>query len=125
MKTTGIQIKNPAVRPDGGGPTKPQDAQAFQKIFDRAREKEGIKFSKHARERMMARGIELNNHDMSRLAAAVDQLDEKGGSTSLLLMGKATFVTNVKERTIITALDNSTEDRKVFTQIDSVVLVDS
>ena len=125
MKTTGIQISNPVRRPAVGIPDQPRDAQAFQKIFEQAREKEGIKFSKHAQNRIMARGIMLSDHDVSCIAAAVDQLNEKGGSTSLLLMDKATFLTNVKERTIITALDNSTDSRKVFTQIDSAVLVDS
>ena len=97
----------------------------FSRIFEQAKEKEGVKFSKHAKERMISRDIHLSQRDMSRIAQAMDSLDKKGGKTSLVFFGNTTFVTNVESRTIITALDHKGEAQKVFTQIDSAVLVDN
>jgi flagellar operon protein len=127
MNSSGIRIGSIAGTPanaPGAKTEKRQTSDSFKKIFQRAVETEGIKFSKHARDRIVARGIELDNKDVARIAEAVRQLDEKGGKTSLLFLRNTTFLTNVKEKTIITALDNANEGRKVFTQIDSAVLVD-
>jgi len=84
--------------------------------------REGIKLSKHAESRLKQRGIALSEAEVSRIARAVRELEQKGGKTSLLLTPQATLLTNVKNRTIITVLETSSD--RVFTRIDSAVFID-
>lgn len=96
----------------------------FASFLSRALAQEGLKLSKHAEGRMRARGITLSEKEVSGIARAVKELDEKGGRTSLLLTPRATILANVKNRTIITVLDADALGERVFTQIDSAVVID-
>jgi flagellar operon protein len=80
-----------------------------------------VRFSAHASARLSQRNIELNDDDLRKLAGAVDQAASKGGRDTLVSMNDISFVVNVPNRTVVTALDRS--DSRVFTQIDSAVFV--
>ena len=123
MDTTRIRLRGVGAGRTEAPAEKQRVTDDFRTFFERAVQRQGIKFSKHARQRIVSRGISLNDGDISRIAEAVKTLEEKGGSTSLLFLGGTTFLTNVKQKTIITALDNESEGGKVFTQIDSAVFV--
>jgi flagellar operon protein len=97
----------------------PFDA-ALEKAFHDA----DVKLSRHARERMQSRRIELKSEDVGRISQAIDTLRGKGASISLLLMGDTTLVTNVNNRTVITAIDRYGESNRVFTQIDSAAVIE-
>ncbi len=96
----------------------------FAQTLEQAFQAADVKLSKHARQRMQSRQIDLNPEDVGRISDAIDTLRGKGGKISLLLMGNTTFVTNVKNRTVITAVDRYGEADKVFTQIDSAAVVE-
>jgi len=79
--------------------------------------------SNHAAERLNSRNIRLNEADMMKINEGINKADAKGGRESLILYKDLALVTSIKNRTVITAVDKNQEGDKVFTNIDSVVLL--
>ena len=100
----------------GGGKTAAPGG--FQDVL--ARE---LTFSGHAEKRLASRGIELSPDDLGRLKEGVSKAEAKGSQTSLLLLRDLSFIVNVRNRTVVTALDARTMKDGVITQIDSTVLL--
>lgn len=84
--------------------------------------KKAVKISAHAQKRLVECNISLNNESMRKIKKAIDLAESKGAKDSLLIYGDIAMIANIKNRTIITAIDGS-EDNKVFTNIDSAVFV--
>lgn len=82
-----------------------------------------LTLSHHAEVRLKQRGIELNPEQMKKLEAAIDKAAAKGAKDSLVLMNDMAFIVNVKNRTIVTAMDETAMKDNVFTQIDSAVVI--
>jgi flagellar operon protein len=85
----------------------------------------GLKFSKHAQERLDSRQIRLNETDMVSLQRAVSRAEEKGAKDSLVLLRDLAFIVSVKSRTVVTAVDGEHVKENVFTNIDSAVIAQS
>lgn len=81
-----------------------------------------IQFSKHAEKRLASRNIQLDAQRIQRLTHAVDQAAAKGARESLVLMDDVAYVVSVKNRLVITAVDNQSMQDNVFTNIDSAVI---
>ena len=81
-----------------------------------------LQFSDHAANRLQQRQIQLNGTDVTKLEDAVSQAERKGGKESLILLNDMAFIVSVRDRTIVTALDTTAGQPKVFTNIDSVVM---
>ena len=94
--------------------------QVLQKEVSRQPE---VKFSHHALDRLRARNIQLTSNDVTLLNGAVQQVADKGGQDSLVLMNNVAYVVNVPSRTVITAIDDVNLRENVFTKIDSAVIV--
>jgi flagellar operon protein len=92
----------------------------FEKVFQQ--ELKDLKFSRHAQERLDARNIRLNEADLSTLQQAVSKAEEKGGRDSLVLLRDLAFIVNVRNRTVVTAMDGERLKENVFTNIDSAVV---
>ncbi|AGC67592.1 flagellar operon protein [Thermoclostridium stercorarium subsp. stercorarium DSM 8532] len=84
----------------------------------------GIKISKHAQMRMQMRNLHLTEAQREKLAKAVDKADAKGVRDTLVVMDQMAFVVNVRNRTVITALNSSEMRENVFTNIDGAVFTD-
>lgn len=84
---------------------------------------ESLKFSAHAQNRLQSRQISLNEQQMERLRQGVGQAEDKGSKESLVLLDNLAFVVSVKNKTVVTALDNAVQSGHVFTKIDSTVFV--
>lgn len=82
-----------------------------------------VRFSAHARKRLETRQINLTATEVERLNQAVLRAAEKGARDSLILMDNLAFVVSVKNRTVITAVDETNLKENVFTNIDSAVIV--
>jgi flagellar operon protein len=78
-----------------------------------------INFSKHAKERITARGIEISQEDLERISEAISKADEKGIRNSLIVTEKAVYIANIKSKTIITAMEDMKD--RVFTNVDGVI----
>jgi len=115
------------VQPGGQQPTRPgatQQGEAFQSLLDAQLQKqEPLKFSAHAMERIRMRGLPLSPQDLNRLQLGVNQVAEKGGQESVVLMDDTAYVVSVKNRTVITAIGGEQMKNNVFTKIDSAVIV--
>lgn len=108
-------------------PTKPSTSSSSSGItFNQVLEKQlngEIKFSQHALQRLQSRNIKLDEAAMNKLSGAVDKAAQKGAKESLILMNNLALVVSVKNRTVITAMDESSMKESVFTNIDSAVIV--
>lgn len=80
-----------------------------------------LKFSKHANERLMSRNIDLSEEQLERLTLGTKKAQEKGINESLVMIDDIAFIVNVKNNTVITAV-NDGED-KIFTNIDGAVII--
>ncbi len=95
----------------------------LQKKQQEAVDKDSLIFSKHANERLISRNINLNEEQMSRLNKGVVQAREKRINESLVMMDNIAFIVNVKNNTVVTAMDQAANDNNVFTNIDGAVIV--
>jgi flagellar operon protein len=117
-----IQQGVPPVAPTGAPSRRPEAASgpAFSDVL-RAR-LGGLSLSGHAKERIERREIAITPDVQQRLEGAVDKLAAKGGRESIVLVDRMAFVVSVKNRTVITAVDQAGMRDQVFTNIDSAVI---
>lgn len=94
----------------------------FRQMLDELGKSAGIRFSRHAAERMSSRGISMDSGKLSKLDAAVNAAGSKGARESLVLMDELALVVSVKNRTVITAMSSDETKGNVFTSIDSTVI---
>ncbi len=95
----------------------------FGKLLSQIENKEeGVKFSKHASNRLNDRNIELTTDQMNRLNNAKNQASAKGINESLILVDQLAFIVNVKSNTVVTAMDSQETGSNVFTNIDGAVI---
>jgi flagellar operon protein len=101
-----------------------QGAPAFEDLLRKQVERsQSLKFSAHAQERMAGRGISLSDGDLKNLENAANAAASKGSRDALLLMNDVGFIVNVRNRTVLTALDTGMLNDRVVSNIDSAVFV--
>ena len=84
---------------------------------------EKIRFSRHAAKRLEMRGIVITEQDKERLESAVERMAEKGSRDALIWMKQTALVVSVKNRTVITAVDEESAKENIFTNIDSAAIL--
>ena len=82
-----------------------------------------LKVSGHAQTRLQSRNIQLTQAEWNRVAEGVNKAAAKGSKESLVMVDNVALVVSVKNRTVITAVDQSHLKDNVFTNIDSAVIV--
>jgi flagellar operon protein len=108
--------------PSSDAPAQETDGASFEDHLKEAgKETEDIELSSHAKQRIAQRNISLDTAERQALTDAVDTLDDKGAQDAAVLRDDAAFVVNVPNRTVVTALDQSEMQQRVFTQIDSAM----
>ena len=114
----------------------------FDQVFEQAMDKAGkssapgqastspldqikapLKFSAHASQRLKDRKITLDQATLTKVNEAVEKADSKGIDDTLVLTKDAALIVNVKNRTVITAMDHASMKGNVFTNIDGAVIV--
>lgn len=99
-----------------GGVSAPSFADQLQ------RSSGGVEFSKHALDRLQRRGIDTNAPTMRRLEHGIDLAASKNARNAVVMVDDKAFVVSVKNRTVITAIDDAHMRQHVFTNIDSAVI---
>lgn len=94
-------------------------AQVLSQQLDKAG---GVSFSKHALKRTAERNMTLSQESLDRLNQGVRLAEEKNLGDTLILVDRMAFLVNVKNQTVITAVDSG-EKANVFTNIDGTVIV--
>jgi flagellar operon protein len=92
---------------------------SFKDIFEQ--EVSSLKFSAHAQSRISSREISMTQDDMKKLESAVEQAEQKGAKESLIMLDDKAFIVSVRNKTVITAMQQSAMRDNVFTNIDSAV----
>ncbi|MBV8577550.1 MAG: flagellar protein [Acetobacteraceae bacterium] len=83
-----------------------------------------LKFSAHAQQRLDSRNIRLTSDDVAKMNAMADKAAAKGSKQSLFMMRDVAMVVSITNRTVITAVDQSSMKDNVFTNIDSAATLD-
>lgn len=98
--------------------------QSFEQILkDQINETKELKFSKHAKERVQERGIEVTPSLISEIEKAVDKAREKGAKDLAVIGKDQAFIVNVPNNTVITAMSYLELKNNIFTNIDSAVII--
>jgi len=95
----------------------------FYEILKEKVEEQKLKFSKHAMDRIKERNIKLTEEDINRINKAVKKAEEKGVRDTLIFMNNTAYIINVKNKTVITAVNEDGLKENVFTNIDGVIFV--
>lgn len=100
---------------------------SFQNILnnkiDESNAVSSLQFSKHAFMRLSNRNLSLSDEQIKRIEGGVEKADKKGIKDSLVLVDDIALVVNIKNKTIITAMNKETNDYNIFTNIDGAVIV--
>ncbi|PYI50373.1 TIGR02530 family flagellar biosynthesis protein [Paenibacillus flagellatus] len=110
---------SPAKRSDPNVRQQPAGTRSFQDVFRDSL----VRVSHHAEVRLQQRGIELKPEQMAKIQSAIEKAAAKGSKESLILMDNMAMIVNVKNKTIVTAMDGASMKDNVFTQIDSAVII--
>ena len=97
----------------------------FQDLLRQAQEQQQpqLKLSKHVQERIQRRDISLSDVELKQLNQAADTAASKGIRDSLIFNGDTAYIVNIPSRTVITAINNASGDKQVFTNIDGAVIL--
>ena len=106
------------VRPNG----QQQPGGSFADALAAQLGQDGIRVSAHAQQRLRQSEDQLDPNAANRLRSAVERAEQKGSKDSLILLDDLAFVVSVKNKTVVTAVDNRRAKEGVFTNIDSVVI---
>mgnify|MGYP006300363437 CR=1 FL=1 len=97
---------------------------SFKKMLSqKIKDKSGVEFSKHAKQRMISRDIKVSEKQLNKLNDAVEKAEEKGSRDSLIMVDEVAYVVSVENKTVITAIDDTNVKENVFTNIDSAVFM--
>lgn len=96
---------------------------SFQDILSEKLETTNLQFSKHASMRLNNRDISLSQEQLKRVEDGVDSAGKKGIKDSLVLVDNVALVVNVKNRVVITAMNQGNDSENIFTNIDGAVIV--
>ena len=96
----------------------PTDPTAFNEILENR-----LKVSSHAQTRLHSREIQLDKAAWERVIGGVERAAAKGAKESLVLVDDIALVVSVKNKTVITAVDQAKLKDNVFTNIDSAIVV--
>ncbi len=80
------------------------------------------RFSKHAVNRLSDRQLTLTDEQLDRLTEGAIKAGAKGINESLVLVDDLAFIVNIKNNTVVTALDSTRSDESVYTNIDGAVI---
>lgn len=95
---------------------------SFGDIFNEKADS-GIKFSKHASNRLSERNIDLTQSQLDRLMQGTKKAQDKGINESLVIVDQLAFIVSVPNNTVITAMDQTESDDNIYTNIDGAVII--
>lgn len=82
-----------------------------------------LKISKHAAHRLQERNITISNDKWDVISGKVDEARLLGVTDALVVTSEAALVVSAKNKTVITALNNTEAHNKVFSNINGTILI--
>lgn len=96
----------------------------LSKQIEHTQKEHGVRLSTHAAKRLSERSLDMDGGEFFKIKNAMTKLRDKGSQDSLVITGKAAYIVDVKNNTIVTAIDKNKMADNVFTKIDSTIFVD-
>lgn len=111
-----LQLSHAAVQQKADG--------SFAKLMKSELDKtEGVRFSKHAAQRVQERGIEVSDSLMTDLNQAVEKAKSKGARDVVIIGKDGAFIVNVPHNLVVTTMNGAEMKENIFTNIDSAVIL--
>lgn len=120
------QVTDRYLRPNSQGTEIPEGELSFGDILKRKQsvsDSSALKFSKHASMRLQSRNIELSTEQKERLETGAEKAEAKGMKESLVIVDSYSFIVNVPNKTVVTAMDYTESDENIYTNIDGAVII--
>jgi|YNPMSStandDraft_2_1061718.scaffolds.fasta_scaffold03315_3 flagellar operon protein len=106
-------LRSPAAKPTAKAKS------VFEELLEN--EISNLKFSQHAKSRLVSREINMSSNELLRLENAVEKAAEKGAKESLVMLDDKAFIVSVRNRTVVTMMQKEHLVDNVITNIDSAV----
>lgn len=87
--------------------------------------KQSLKVSKHAKERLVERNIMINESQWKQINDKMKEAKQKGVTDSVIVTKDATLIVSNKNNTVVTALNNEEAQSKIFTNINGLILLNN
>ncbi len=116
---TGQYLRNTSSKPIN----KLSGGMSFEEVLNLKQTTSELKFSKHADARLSERNINLTERQLERLNEGAKKASQKGIGESLMIMDDLAFIVNIKNSTVVTAIDSKASEENIFTNIDGAVIV--
>jgi flagellar operon protein len=84
-----------------------------------------LTLSKHAKERLAQRGIDISQERWTRIEDQVKQAKAKGVNDSLVLLKDAALIVSAKNNTVITAMGRQEAANQIFTNINGTIVLEN
>ena len=120
------QVTEQYLKKSSQGLTAPEGELSFGDILKQKQSVSGssaLKFSKHASMRLQSRNIELSTEQKERLETGAEKAEAKGMRESLVIVDSYSFIVNVPNKTVVTAMDQTEPEDNVYTNIDGAVII--
>ena len=95
----------------------------FARILQQRLGDRSIALSAHAADRMIRRGVQIDDNTANQLHTAFELASQKGAREALFLLDDMAVIASVPDRTVKTAMDREAMAAGVFTQIDTAVVL--
>lgn len=93
------------------------------KVAAQPQEVTTLTFSKHAKERLENRNIEMSDEFISEIQSALERASAKGIKNALMLSNDSAFIVNIASKTVITAMNMDEMRNNIITNIDGTVII--
>ncbi len=101
-----------------------QPQSTFEQLLqEKLQGKESLQFSKHSKERIVQRGIEMTEELLGRMNEAATSAKQKGAKDVVMIDKEAVFIVSIPNNTVITAMNGNEMKQNIFTKIDGAVLI--
>ena len=120
-KVSNVSINKPiSQKPQG---VSSNTGKSFAEVLNESQRNEEVTLSAHAQERLKQQNITISQQDMKRITEATQIAEKKGSKESLMILRDLALVVNINNRTVITAVDKSRQKDRIFTNIDSTIIL--
>lgn len=97
---------------------------SFHELLQNETKKEqSVQFSKHASQRVVERGIDLNHTTLENLNTAIEKARQKGAKDVVVIGENGAFIVNVPHNIVVTTMTQTEMKENIFTNIDSAVFM--
>ncbi|MTT32274.1 flagellar operon protein [Terrilactibacillus sp. BCM23-1] len=95
----------------------------FDQVLANELEQLPVKLSKHAKQRMDERNINLSNAQWNKIHSKLIEAKNKGITDSLIITQDAALVVSAPKNTVITAMNRKEAEAHIFTNINGTIIL--